>query len=215
MSETRSAANDSDITRLMDDLLTWRRDVRHFLRRPIAELEMERLFELAQCAPSVGNAQPWRFIRVRDKGLRAALADHVDEAARNAGLCYEGERATRYASLKLHGLREAPEILAVYSDEAPSAGQGLGRATMPETLRYSTVLAIHTLWLAAQSRGIGLGWISIVEPRRISAMLAAPPQWHFVALLCLGYADAPSSLPELERRGWQARLDWRDTISER
>src|SRR3546814_2913221 len=90
------------------------------------------------------------------------LDDHVDEAARQAGQTYgTGDRAALYESLKLHGLREAAEILAVFSDEAPAAGHGLGVATMPEALRYSTVLAIHTLWLAAQSRGIGLGWVSI------------------------------------------------------
>src|SRR3546814_20037433 len=87
-----------------------------------------------------------------------------------------------YASLKLHGLREAPEILAVFSDEAPDAGHGLGVATMPEALRYSTVLAIHTLWLAAQSRGIGLGWVSIPDPKRIAMMLDAPQHWPFMRL---------------------------------
>src|SRR3546814_18508874 len=108
---------------MLEALLVWRRDVRHFLARPIPENEMERLFALAQLAPSVGNAQPWRYLRVRSAFVRGALADHVDEAARQAGQTYgTGDRAALYASLKLHGLREAPEILAVFSDEAPAAG---------------------------------------------------------------------------------------------
>lgn len=199
----------------IDELLAWRRDVRHFQTRPIAEAEMERLFALAQCAPSVGNAQPWRFVRIRTEAIRNALADHVDGAARLAGASYDAELGALYASLKLHGLREAPEIVAVFSQEAPDAGHGLGIATMPEALRYSTVLAIHTIWLAAQSRGIGLGWVSIVEPAGVCALLDAPAHWHFMALLCLGYPTAPSATPELERRGWQARQDWRDHVSER
>jgi len=200
----------------VETLLVWRRDVRHFLPQSVAEAEMERLFALAQLAPSVGNAQPWRFLRVRTPALREALADHVDDATRKAGAAYgAGERAALYASLKLHGLREAPEILAVFSDEMPSAGHGLGIATMPETLRYSTVLAIHTLWLAAQGRGLGLGWVSIVDPAWIATALDTPAHWRFMALLCLGYAQAPSDIPELERRGWQARQDWRDHVSER
>src|SRR3546814_11274145 len=95
---------------------------------------MERLFALAQLAPSVGNAQPWRFLHVRSPFIRRALADHVDEAARQAGQTYgTGDRAALYASLKLHGLREAPEILAVFSDEAPAAGHGqIGRASCRE-----------------------------------------------------------------------------------
>src|SRR3546814_5752644 len=50
---------------MLEALLVWRRDVRHFLARPIPENEMERLFALAQLAPSVGNALPWRYSRVR------------------------------------------------------------------------------------------------------------------------------------------------------
>jgi 5,6-dimethylbenzimidazole synthase len=207
-----SATLDADL----EALLVWRRDVRHFDRRQIAEAELERLFALAQLAPSVGNAQPWRFVRLRNPALRMMLAEHVDAAARQAGEAYgKEERAALYASLKLHGLREAPEIVAVFSDETPVEGHGLGIATMPEALRYSTVLAIHTLWLAAQSRGIGLGWVSILEPGRVSALLDVPEHWHFIALLCLGYPEVPSDIPELERRGWQARQDWRANVSER
>jgi 5,6-dimethylbenzimidazole synthase len=200
----------------LETLLTWRRDVRHFQTRAVPEAEMERLFALAQLAPSVGNAQPWRFVRIRDAALRAALAGHVDAAARSAGETYAaGERGALYASLKLHGLREAPEIVAVFSDEAPPEGHGLGIATMPEALRYSTVLAIHTMWLAAQSRGIGLGWVSILDPVHATALLDVPADWHFIALLCIGYPEPPSDTPELERRGWQARQDWRVSVSER
>lgn len=200
----------------LDDLLHWRRDVRHFRADAIPEAEMERLFAAALLAPSVGNAQPWRFVRIRTPALRTTLADHVDAKARQAGERYgEGERAALYASLKLHGLREAPEIVAVFSDESPEEGHGLGIATMPEALRYSTVLAIHTMWLTAQSGGIGMGWVSILEPSFVTKLLSAPAQWHFIALLCVGYPLAQSAVPELERRGWQARGDWRDHVSER
>ena len=36
-------------------------------------------------------------------------------------------------------------------------------------------------------------------------LLDAPAHWTLIAILCLGYPEAPSSLPELEKRGWQAR----------
>ena len=200
----------------LETLLVWRRDVRHFDARPIPETEMERLFASAQLAPSVGNAQPWRFLRIQTPAIRTALAEHVDDAARQAGTRYDaGERHALYTSLKLHGLREVPEIVAVFSDDTPVEGHGLGIATMPEALRYSTVLAIHTLWLTAQSRGLGLGWISILDPAYVATLLDAAPGWHFIALLCLGYPQASSDRPELERRGWQARQDWRTNVSER
>lgn len=166
-------------------------------------------------APSVGNAQPWRIVRVRSAERRAALADHVDMANARASTCYTGAAGQAYRALKLHGIREAPELLAVFCDERPEAGHGLGIATMPEMLRYSCVTAIHTLWLAARVRGIGLGWVSILEPDAVAATLAVPPEWTLIGLLCLGYPADPSAIPELERRGWQAREALAERLFER
>ncbi|WP_204308815.1 nitroreductase family protein, partial [Citrobacter freundii] len=70
---------------------------------------------------------------------------------------------------------------------ATSQGHGLGRRTMPETTAYSVVMAVHTLWLAARAEGIGLGWVSILEPARVFAMLDVPATWQFIGYLCLGY----------------------------
>jgi precorrin-6A synthase len=200
----------------LSDVLQWRRDVRHFRREPIAEADMQHLLHSAALAPSVGNAQPWRFVRVRSPDLREALAGHVDacSAAAAASLA-DPDLRQRYRALKLHGLREAPEIMAVFSDEAPGAGHGLGIATMPEALRYSTVMAIHTIWLAAAARGIGLGWVSILDPHVVAAMLNVPEEWTLIGLLCIGYPAEPATIPELERRGWQAREPIADRVIER
>ncbi len=48
---------------------------------------------------------------------------------------------------------------------------------MPEVLAYSTVMAIHTLWLAARAENIGLDWVSILDPAEVSAILDAPAAW--------------------------------------
>lgn len=208
---------DAAFRRDLELLLAWRRDVRHFRRDALPAGTLDELLALASAAPSVGNAQPWRFVKVGSPALRAALADHVDaEAARGeARLAADAEQLALYRSLKLHGLREAPEILAIFSDEHPTAGFGLGIATMPEALLYSTVMAIHTLWLAARARGIGLGWVSIVAPQTVSRLLDVPTDWRLIALLCIGYAQQASDRPELEQRGWQARQDWRINVLER
>jgi 5,6-dimethylbenzimidazole synthase len=86
---------------------------------------------------------------------------------------------------------------------------------MPEMLRYSCVLAIHNLWLAARLRGIGLGWVSIVDPPLVQAMLYVPAHWSLIALLCIGYPADTSDTPELERHGWQPREPWSDRVFER
>ncbi len=198
----------------LDRLLRWRRDVRHFLATPVAAADLQLLFEAAALAPSVGNAQPWRFVRIRTPGLRAQLADHVDNCVA-AAAPDRIERQALYRSLKLHGIREAPELLAVCCDNTPTAGHGLGIATMRETLVYSTVMAIHNFWLAARVRGIGLGWVSILDPHTVTAMLDLPESWMLIAVLCVGYPAEPSEVPELEQRGWQNREPLADRIIER
>ena len=62
---------------------------------------------------------------------------------------------------------------------APSklSSDGLGRQTMPEMSEYSAVAAVHIPWLAAQAEGIGMGWVSILDPRTIAAVLEVPPDW--------------------------------------
>jgi 5,6-dimethylbenzimidazole synthase len=74
---------------------------------------------------------------------------------------------------------------------------------MPETLAYSTVMAVHTLWLAARAEGIGVGWISILEPEAIARALDVPPGWRLVAYLCVGYPAEDHPAPELARSGWE------------
>lgn len=194
----------------------WRRDVRHFRSDPVPEAQICDLLRIACLAPSVGHAQPWRFVRIRTASLREQLADHVDAQSAQAASAYrDDERAARYRTLKLHGIRQAPEVMAVFCDEQPVAGHGLGIATMPEMLRYSCVMAIHGLWLTARARGVGLGWVSILDPRYVGEMLDMPADWALIAILCMGYPQQVSAVPELERRGWQDREPWTDRILER
>lgn len=197
-------------------LLRWRRDVRHFSPRPVAEEDLAEVLASAALAPSVGNAQPWRFVRLRSAGLREGLAAHVDaQKALTARRYAGGAQEEAYLALKLHGIREAPELMAVFCDEQAQAGHGLGIATMPEMLRYSCVAAIQTMWLAARIRGIGIGWVSILDPQVVTAMLDVPAHWSLVAVLCLGYPEEAADEPELARRHWQAREPLADRLFER
>ncbi|WP_159979515.1 MULTISPECIES: 5,6-dimethylbenzimidazole synthase [unclassified Novosphingobium] len=197
-------------------LLSWRRDVRRFRPEPVAEDVVAELLAAAQLAPSVGNSQPWRFVRVRSAALREALTRHVDGEVARAGEAMPGpERRAAYAALKLHGLDHAPEVIAVFCDDATEIGGGLGAATMPQTREWSVVMAIHTLWLTARAKGLGLGWVSIAAPETVTALLDVPPAWNFIALLCLGEPEEPHLVPELQRLGWQARLDGSTHVSER
>jgi 5,6-dimethylbenzimidazole synthase len=187
------------------DLLIWRRDVRHFLATPIPESTFHELMELIRLCPSVGLSEPWRFVRVSSPDKRIAIRNEFQRANADALAGYEGEQQTLYARLKLAGLETAPVQLAVFSDHSTAKGSGLGRRTMPEMIEYSVVSAITTLWLGARMYGIGLGWVSILDPAGVSSIVGAPGTWRLVAYLCLGYPESQTTTPELERAGWENR----------
>jgi 5,6-dimethylbenzimidazole synthase len=187
------------------DLFVWRRDVRRFRREPLPPGTIDRLIETACLSPSVGLSQPWRFVIVEDAGLRHAVAENFRACNGEALSAYSGEAAKRYAALKLAGLEEAPSHVAVFADRATEVGAGLGRRTMPEMAEYSVVAAVCTLWLAARAEGIGLGWVSILDPLRIGAILSVPDDWIFIGYLCLGYPQHEDDTPDLERAQWERR----------
>lgn len=190
----------------LEDLFLWRRDVRRFRADPVQNSLVQSLLETAALAPSVGHSQPWRFVSVETVALRQAIITNFNGCNAAALACYEGERAACYAKLKLAGLREAPVHLAVFCDHATEAGQGLGRRTMPETLDYSVVAAIHTFWLAARAQGLGVGWVSILDPLEAAHALAVPEAWKLIAYLCVGFPQEEHLDPELERQHWQERI---------
>ena len=185
----------------LGDLFAWRRDVRRFKPDPVSAELLAGLRAQAEFAPSVGDSRPWRWVEptaAQRAGIRANFARCNAQALQS----YDGDRAKLYATLKLEGLDRAPVQFAVFCDRAPVRGQGLGRATMPQMLEYSVVGQIMLFWLAARAAGIGVGWVSILDPERVRTDLGQPEQYGLVAYLCVGWPEEEHLDPELVRRGW-------------
>jgi 5,6-dimethylbenzimidazole synthase len=197
------------------DLFRWRRDVRHFRAEPLPAGMLDALLGLAHLAPSVGLSQPWRFVIVDAPERRAAVRANFEVCNAAALAGQASERAGLSARLKLAGLDEAPCHLAVFVEPDPEQGHRLGRRTMPETIAYSAVMAVHTLWLAARAEGLGLGWVSILDPAAVGAALDVPPHWQLIGYFCLGFPQAESQVPELERVGWEQRRPVSSVILQR
>jgi 5,6-dimethylbenzimidazole synthase len=197
------------------ELFEWRRDVRSFHCGPIAQAVLDELLQTAALAPSVGLSQPWRFVRVRSDKARSAVRASFEQCNAQALAGYDGEAAALYARLKLAGLDDAPEQYAVFCDHGGPAGRGLGRQTMPQALDYSVVAAVHTLWLAARAHGVGLGWVSILDPEAVTSALDVPQSWRLIAYLCLGWPKADSLEPELQRLGWERRSTVKPEVLDR
>jgi 5,6-dimethylbenzimidazole synthase len=191
----------------LDALFRWRRDVRRFRRDPVPEASVDAVMRSAAHAPSVGLSEPWRFVRVGSEAGRAAALSNFEDCNADALAAQPEERRALYARLKLAGLREAPVHIAVFCDEAGMQGQGLGCATMPEMRRYSVVCAVMQMWLAARALGLGMGWVSIIDPARLAEDLDIPRDWSLIAYLCLGWPEEDHADPELQRAGWEDRHD--------
>lgn len=187
------------------DLMRWRRDVRRFRTDTVDEAVLSRCLDTFLLAPSVGLSEPWRLVRVQSDAARKAALENFQTANAEALAGYHGDKAKLYSGLKLSGMREAPVQLAIYCAEDTDKGAGLGAATMPETRRYSVVGAITQFWLAARAAGLGVGWVSILDPDALARDLKTPENWRLVAYLCIGWPEEESRTPELETAGWETR----------
>ena len=189
----------------LETLMRWRRDVRRFRSDPVDEALLQDCLDTFLLSPSVGLSEPWRVVRVESARARKAALENFQAANKAALAGYSGEKAKTYAGLKLSGMRDAPVQLAIFCDEDTAKGSGLGAGTMPEMHRYSVVSAIMLFWLATRARGLGLGWVSILDPEQLCRDLNVPDTYKLVGYFCLGWPEAVTDSPELEEQGWEVR----------
>ena len=203
----RDTAFSTEFRSQLDLLMRLRRDVRRFRTDPVDEAALTRCLSAFGLAPSVGLSQPWRILRIESDAARDAALRNFQDANRDALAGYSGERARLYSQLKLSGMQEAPVQLAIYCDDDTEQGHGLGAGTMPEMRRYSVACAIALFWLRLRAEGLGLGWVSVLDPARLSRDLEVPESWQLIGYFCLGHPEAVSETPELEQKGWERRRD--------
>ena len=192
-------------------VIAQRRDMRHFVPGSTVEPEvLQRLLQAAHWGPSVGFMQPWRFIRITDGGLRTQLHAVVEreriETARALG-----QREEEFMRLKVEGLLEAAELLAVCLADGREQ-HVFGRRTMPEMDVASAACAIQNLWLAARAEGLGMGWVSIYDPVALAQLLQMPEGSYPLAVLCLGPVQAYYAEPMLQQEKWATRAPLQEML---
>jgi nicotinate-nucleotide--dimethylbenzimidazole phosphoribosyltransferase len=203
------------------DCIALRRDVRHFKPRAVLPDDvLRRVLSAAHQAPSVGFSQPWAFIVVNDPDVRARIRRSFLQCRAAEAARFPPERRESYLAHKLEGIVEASVNLCVAVDLRDRGEAVLGTTAQPEALRASACCAVQNLWLAARAEGIGVGWVSIVEPQVLRQELALPAGVEPIAYLCLGEPVAFRRRPMLEETGWQARapldavLHWHNRFEE-
>ena len=180
-----------------------RRDVRHFVPDPVDEAVIARLLHAAHQAPSVGYMQPWRFIRIASPAVRSAIIDLVEAERLNTAAAL-GERGAEFMRLKVEGIRECGALFVVALADGREA-HVFGRRTLPEMDLASVACAIQNMWLASRAEGLGMGWVSLFDPKQLAQLLAMPDGARPVAVLCLGHVEQFYPRPMLEMEGWDTR----------
>ena len=189
-----------------------RRDMRHFRPDPVPEPVLMRLLQAAHRAPSVGLMQPWHFIRVTEPVLRERIYKLVNEERERTAEAL-GERGNEFMKLKVEGIRDCGELLVVTLRDGREK-HVFGRRTLPEMDLASASCAIQNLWLAARAEGLGMGWVSLFDPRTLAELLGIPEEGHPMAILCLGHVEAFYERPMLEIEGWTEGLSLEHFLSE-
>lgn len=182
-----------------------RRDMRHFAGGTVDPAVMRRLLMAAHHAPSVGYMQPWRFIRVASRALRADLKALVEQERERTAHAL-GERGNAFMRLKVEGLMDAAEVWVVALAEGRER-HVFGRRTLPQMDLASVACAIQNMWLAARAEGLGMGWVSMFDPKAVAVRLGMPDGAEPVAMLCIGPVHCFYDEPMLEKERWSRRAD--------
>jgi nitroreductase len=147
-----------------------RRSIRSYQDREVEEEKLTQVLEAGRLAPSASNRQEWKFVVVRDKGLRKKLA----EAAR--GQAFVGE---------------APVVIVACAAEhahVMSCGH-------PSHL-VDVTIAIDHMTLAARELALGTCWIGAFDQPKVRDILGIPGTVEVIGLLPLGYAKSwPGAKP--------------------
>jgi nicotinate-nucleotide--dimethylbenzimidazole phosphoribosyltransferase len=210
MSDEANSLPQADIDALYR-VVAERRDVRNGFRPdPVDDATLTRVLAAAHQAPSVGLSQPWDFIVLRDREIRAQVHALARRQQDVFAAQLPGARARAFSQLKVEAILDTPVNIVVTCDATRGGRHVLGRHAQPQVAAYSTACAVQNLWLAARAEGLGVGWVSFFAERELAAVLGLPGHLEVVAYLCVGHVTEFPPAPELVLSGWAQRrpLAW-------
>jgi nitroreductase len=176
-----------------------RRSVREFTTEPVSDRDLDLILEAARQAPSGENAQPWRFIVVKDEDMRKKMGAI---AGGGSGRRFTAEFVTkkmqeRFANLQDEAKRQAAfqkltsgQVSAFMAD-APVNLVVCGKKDVWD-MPYDTSAAIENILLMVTGLGLGACWviapcIDIRDEERIKHLLGIPEGYKAVSILSIGH----------------------------
>ncbi len=150
-----------------------RRSTRAYLDKPVEEEKLEAVLEAGRLAPSASNRQEWRYVVVRDPGMRAKLAEAAN------GQKFVGE---------------AP-VLLVACAKTDGHKMSCGEPCYP----IDVAISLDHITLKAVEEGLGTCWIGAFDQPAVKKLLKIPEDIRVVQLMPLGYpADQPAAGSRLD-----------------
>lgn len=189
--------------KLLKKIIKARRDIRgnRFLDKKISDKILDELLDAANSAPSVGFSQPWKFVIIKDKKTRNKIYKNFEKENEKAKEIFKGNEL--YPKLKLEGIKESYLNIAVFYEKIHK--EVLGQTTQKKMGEYSVVCAIQNLWLMARAYNIGIGWVSILKPKKVKKILNIGDDKKLIAYLTVGYVNEFTDIPELEELKWEKK----------
>jgi nitroreductase len=180
-----------------------RRSIREYAPESISDHDLDLILEAARQAPSGENAQPWRFVVVKDPVTRKKLGAL---AGGGSGRRFTSEFATnkmqeRFSSLEDEAKKKAAfekltsgQVSAFLAD-APVSIVVIGKKDVWD-MPYDTSAAIENILLMVTGLGLGACWviapcIDIRDEERIKSVLAIPEGFKAISIISIGHPTRP------------------------
>lgn len=198
-------------TKILHDIIISRRDVRgnNFTSKKIKKKHINTILDAGLHAPSVGFSQPWKFVVIEDKKIKNSVYDNFKNAYEKSKKHFKGKEL--YNTLKLEGIKETPVNIAVFYKKPTK--KILGQTSSKKMGEYSVVCAIQNMWLMARSLNIGIGWVSIINHKKVQKTLKVNDKYKLVGYLCVGYPKEFLDTPELETLKWEKKKKMKKVVS--
>jgi len=174
------------------EIIRTTRSMRRLKPDPVPSELVRKILEAGVCAPSGGNMQRWRFLVIKDAGIKQTVGtlykrawDEVVAPRYRAGEPAPGTSRERFLRLL-----DAAEYLAAHIHEAPVWIVPCLEGAMPTRTSGSSIYpAVQNILLAARALGLGatLTTLYLNFEKEAEAALGLPPDWHSYALIPIGY----------------------------
>jgi nitroreductase len=180
-----------------------RRSIREYSADPVSDHDLDLILEAARQAPSGENAQPWRFIVVRDPETRKKLGAL---AGGGSGRRFTSEYVTKQMQARFTGLQDEEKKKAAFEKltsgkvsaflaDAPVDLIVVGKKGVWD-LPYDTSAAIENILLMVTALDLGACWviapcIDVRDEERLKGLLGIPDDYKAISIISIGHPTRP------------------------